>query len=1001
MDKDGHRAWEDCTLCHICYEPFDVVDLSKAERAPITAPCCGQTACRKCINSFHAAKQEAIANRIKFFPCLLCNSEKSLHKDKLPAPHLGFVALITAFQNFQSDIQRLSLEVSTSSKAALDAQDSLQRLTGEFETEKMRLENELSLTILKFAAEARVIALERDEALEAKQRLEEEIGKMSANTHFIAEEFGALKQTCTRLRSELAQSISECSKFKRKEECKSHEAEFWAHEFKLLAAENLRLRSEQTEHICRPVSNPERSSLAERATPPSVDVVGNSDLTDTPLPKQLPPSLFGGPDATSPPQPLTSPNPSRLQPRALLSQNRDDSSESTSSAGGTDTINKSAAPPSDPSLISTATDPAKVSKLNVDANSSVTPSHISKGKKDEMLKYADALRHYLNGIPRKSMFVEAAMHTSCSVGCLPEGTSIEDIVKTFPASFYILKHARNSRRDQVVLRNLPPESSTTPPGSPSFDALESSTCHDALAVDNLSHHQSKVAPTIDFVDFSSVINGASSNFPDQIKTLPSQSLPPSSPESLQVQPPLHSPPRDLKRSTAMQEAAAATTQVQLPLVVPESTISEQSNGSDIDALDVQSRKRSKSDLSFQSALVGQDMAVEHNTDPPALKRAKNDMPPLHQKFVNELITNIEQLIAVSGGEIIASHFESEYNLYFKDSLRSFKSYFPGVNPKEVLKFAERSGACQLVMRGSELYVIRAKSAKDVPIQQRLGQRPVSVLDRVGAQIRVGETDATNLNGNSGTKGMLEDIELSGAHSSQSQNHSDVPGTSSSVGNGSDRCRFEQRLGIPVNQEQAQISSKDPDMNELFENMRTLLTTVKEIRADKLKQLYDSCFATDAQNRTFCSFFGRYYKMKVALEHIKNAGVCRLEYRGSSIIVLASKSIPAIQSSPYDGKAVLKEAQMDPTKLYENIRVLVDSMGEVSLELLKDLYDAQFAGVCSKGDPFDAYFGEESSVELIVQEAERFRVCRLSRQKGVGLCVVPYTQNRPTTKYPKK
>jgi len=96
------QAWEDNSVCPICCKPFDVTDLLNAERAPVTAPCCGRIVCRTCIISFHAAKQDAIANRsIKFIPCLLCNSEKSLHKDKLPAPHLGFVALIGACQKFQ------------------------------------------------------------------------------------------------------------------------------------------------------------------------------------------------------------------------------------------------------------------------------------------------------------------------------------------------------------------------------------------------------------------------------------------------------------------------------------------------------------------------------------------------------------------------------------------------------------------------------------------------------------------------------------------------------------------------------------------------------------------------------------------------------------------------------------------------------------------------------------------------------------------------------------
>jgi hypothetical protein len=52
---------------------------------------------------------------------------------------------------------------------------------------------------LKFAAEARVIALEQDEALEAKQRLEEEIGLLSARLRPISREFSSSNQARDRL----------------------------------------------------------------------------------------------------------------------------------------------------------------------------------------------------------------------------------------------------------------------------------------------------------------------------------------------------------------------------------------------------------------------------------------------------------------------------------------------------------------------------------------------------------------------------------------------------------------------------------------------------------------------------------------------------------------------------------------------------------------------------------------------------------------------------------
>ena len=88
------------TICNICFELYDAEACGK--RAPITSPCCGQSACRQCVDKFHAVKQEA-ASRVKYFPCLFCNTEKAFHIDKLPTPHYGFIALISMCRQLQSD----------------------------------------------------------------------------------------------------------------------------------------------------------------------------------------------------------------------------------------------------------------------------------------------------------------------------------------------------------------------------------------------------------------------------------------------------------------------------------------------------------------------------------------------------------------------------------------------------------------------------------------------------------------------------------------------------------------------------------------------------------------------------------------------------------------------------------------------------------------------------------------------------------------------------------
>jgi hypothetical protein len=89
----------------------------------------------------------------------------------------------------------------------------------------------------------------------------------------------------------------------------------------------------------------------------------------------------------------------------------------------------------------------------------------------------------------------------------------------------------------------------------------------------------------------------------------------------------------------------------------------------------------------------------------------------------------------------------------------------------------------------------------------------------------------------------------------------------------------------------------------------------------------------------------------------------------------------------------KEAKEDPAELFMNIAILVTDMREVSLSILKDIYDAQFAGVCSKGKLFDEYFGVDMPLQWIVEQAETQGLCRLIHRPFEGLCAVPYKSGR--------
>jgi hypothetical protein len=121
---------------------------------------------------------------------------------------------------------------------------------------------------------------------------------------------------------------------------------------------------------------------------------------------------------------------------------------------------------------------------------------------------------------------------------------------------------------------------------------------------------------------------------------------------------------------------------------------------------------------------------------PTLLRSRHDY--MHrQGDADELLTNISTLAAQLGCETLANHFHSMYDVYFT---QSFDSVFPGEKMKTVLQRAEEAGACRLVTRGCQLFVGQAKSPKELSIQQRLGQRPPSVLDRVGSRIQADQPD---------------------------------------------------------------------------------------------------------------------------------------------------------------------------------------------------------------------------------------------------------------------
>jgi hypothetical protein len=261
----------------------------------------------------------------------------------------------------------------------------------------------------------------------------------------------------------------------------------------------------------------------------------------------------------------------------------------------------------------------------------------------KVLQYANALREYLDGLPKKRMFVESALRSHW-LGSLPAGISIEDVVAAFPNYFYVQAHARSLRRDEIVLKSpfhqVPQLLQSA--GSSSSVASESKMTNSALADGN-----------------ESAYNGPS--------------------------------------------------------------------------------KKAKAESDHNISRNSQALPVLTSKPPeqqPTLLRSRHDYLH-HQGDADELITSISSLAAQLGCETLANHFHSLYDLYFT---QSFDSVFPGEKMKTVLQRAEEAGACRLVTRGCQLFVGEAKSPKELSIQQRLGQRPSSVLDRVGSRIQADQPD---------------------------------------------------------------------------------------------------------------------------------------------------------------------------------------------------------------------------------------------------------------------
>ena len=89
-------------LCSVCYEPYDCT--TSGPRAPITAGCCGQSACKDCTINFFVAKQEDTSQKLKRFPCLLCNAPKSLNIEKL-TPDYSLIGLLSLVASVPYDLE--------------------------------------------------------------------------------------------------------------------------------------------------------------------------------------------------------------------------------------------------------------------------------------------------------------------------------------------------------------------------------------------------------------------------------------------------------------------------------------------------------------------------------------------------------------------------------------------------------------------------------------------------------------------------------------------------------------------------------------------------------------------------------------------------------------------------------------------------------------------------------------------------------------------------------
>jgi hypothetical protein len=160
--------------------------------------------CREFVTKFHSAKQENTHIRIKHFPCLSCNMPKALNIEKLPAPHHGFLAMISlarrlttkallvstliqqeeTTQMAHARTQEISQEAELRSQAMKEQQEAISNALA------IRAEEERRTLQIALGVQAAKEALSREKAISetlAARAVEEEAERAAAVAHAVAD----------------------------------------------------------------------------------------------------------------------------------------------------------------------------------------------------------------------------------------------------------------------------------------------------------------------------------------------------------------------------------------------------------------------------------------------------------------------------------------------------------------------------------------------------------------------------------------------------------------------------------------------------------------------------------------------------------------------------------------------------------------------------------------------------------------------------------------------